>query len=120
MTGQDFTVKATTFRAWYEQLEEIVAQDPVEVAPGNSQRAVMLLHDLLSIGLRNGAIRPFVTRSTGPVGFAHLTFRYPVNEAFDWTGTMQLMREPGCYSVPAEQLMAEVAAATGIDDENDD
>jgi len=120
MTDQHFTVKSTTFRAWYEQLEEIVAQDPDEVAPDNSQRAVMLLHDLLSIGLRNGAIRPFVTRSTGPVGFAHLTFRYSLSDDVDWTGTMQLMREPGCYSVPVEKLMAEVAAATGIDDEDDE
>jgi hypothetical protein len=84
MTDQQRRVNARTFREWYELLEETVTHDEDAVAPGNSRSAVMLLHDLVGVGLRIGAVRLVVSRSTGPRGFSHLSFRYPLDQAFDW------------------------------------
>jgi len=108
------SIHAATFRAWYELLEEIVALDPDEVAEGNHRPAVMLLHDLVDIGIRNGAIRPLVTRSTGPAGFAHLTFRYPLDAEFDWSGDVALRGTPGHYVTRPDQFITELENATGI------
>lgn len=113
MTDQRRTVKAATFRLWYELLEEAVGHDPDDIAPGNRWSALILLHELTGIGLRNGAIHPVVIHSSGPGSYAHLMFRYTLNPAFDWSGEIQLgpNREA---AAPSDQLIAEVAAATGI------
>ena len=95
MTGQERTVNAAIFKEWYERLEETVAQDPEELAEGNRHPAVMLLHDLICLGVQRGAIRLVVSHSTGPHGFAHLSFRYPLNQEFDWSGDIDLTRELG-------------------------
>ena len=86
MTDQQRRVNARTFKAWYELLEETVTHDEDAIAPGNSRSAVMLLHDLVGVGLRSGAVRLVVSRSTGPRGFSHLSFRYPLDQEFDWGG----------------------------------
>lgn len=90
MTGEQRTVNAATFRSWYELLEEIVAHDTEEIAPGNRRSAVILLHDLVAVGLRQGAIRPVVIHSSGPSSYAHLMFRYTLDPAFDWTGEIDV------------------------------
>lgn len=114
MTQLPRAVPAQTFLAWYKHLEAIVADDPADVAADGSQRAVMLLHELVSIGLRNGALLPVVTHSTGPLGYAHLSFRYPLNREFDWSGELGLMLEPGPDAARLQQLIVELEAATGI------
>src|SRR5829696_4480898 len=81
MTDRRRTVKAATFRLWYELLEEAVGHDPDDVAPGNRWSAVILLHDLIGVGLRNGAIRPIVIHSSGPDSYAHLMFRYTLTRS---------------------------------------
>jgi hypothetical protein len=95
MTDQQRRVNARTFKAWYELLEETVTHDEDAIAPGNSRSAVMLLHDLVGVGLRSGAIRLVVSRSTGPRGFWHLSFRYPLDQEFDRGGeiTFPTVRE---------------------------
>ena len=120
MSDRPQTVKASTFRSWYTSLEEIVAQDPNEMAVGASRRTVMLLHDLVLLGLRQGAVRVVVAHSSGPSGFAHLTYRYPLEQEFDWTGDIELAWEPGRSVVGAQQLIADLEAATGIRAEPDE
>jgi hypothetical protein len=104
------------FKAWYERLEETVAHDADAVAAGNARSAVMLLHDLVDVGVRNGAVRLVVSRSTGPRGFSHLSFRYPLDPEFDWSGDITFPPE----GEDPEQLIAEIARDTGISAEDDE
>ena len=120
MTDQQRTVAAATFRVWYELLEETVGHDPDDVAPGNRWSAVILLHDLIGIGLRQGAIRPIVIHSSGPGSYAHLMFRYTLDPAFDWSGEIQLAADRGDAATRLDLLIAEVAAATGVPGREDD
>jgi hypothetical protein len=120
VSHQQRTVKASTFRAWYELLEATVAHDPDEVAIGDSQSAVRLLHALVDIGIRNGAILPLVTHSSGPIGFAHLSFRYLLNQEFDWSGEIALTPEPGHDTTRLQQLIWDLDAATGITPRDDE
>jgi hypothetical protein len=120
MRDQPRTVKATTFRAWYELLEEAVGHDPDAIAPGNRCSAMILLHDLVGIGLRNGAIRPIVIHSSGPGSYAHLMFRYTLEPAFDWSGEIQLETDRGDAATRPDLLIAEVEAATGVPEHEDD
>ena len=114
------TVEAATYRLWYELLEETVGHDPDEIAPGNRWSAVILLHDLIGIGVRSGAIRPIVIHSSGPGSYAHLMFRYILNPEFDWSGEIQLMLDRGDAATEPDLLIAEVAAATGVAEHEDD
>jgi len=114
------SVKAATFRLWYELLEETVGHDPDEIAPGNRRSAVILLHDLIGVGLRNGAIRPIVIHSSGPGSYAHLMFRYTLDPVFDWSGEIELVLDRGDPVTQPDLLIAEVAAATGIPEHEDD
>ena len=114
------TVEAATFRVWYELLEETVGHDPDEIAPGNRWSAVILLHDLIGIGLRNGAVRPIVIHSSGPGSYAHLMFRYSLDPEFDWSGEIQLMLDRGVPAIQTDLLVAEVEAATGVAEHEDD
>jgi hypothetical protein len=118
MTDQQRRVNARTFKAWYELLEETVTHDEDAVAPGNSRSAVMLLHDLVGVGLRSGAVRLVVSRSTGPRGFSHLSFRYSLDQGFDWRGEIAFSSE-GEYRRRAEQLIKEIENETGIGAEDD-
>lgn len=114
MSGDRDAVAAATFRAWFDLLEDLVAHDPEETAPGNRSSAVILLHDLVGVGLRAGAIRAVVIHSSGPSSFAHLMFRYTLNPEFDWNGEILLapaMEDDRRYS---ERLIAEIIAATGM------
>ena len=121
MTDRRRSVRAATFRVWYELLEETVGHDPDDVAPGNRWSAVILLHDLIGIGLRNGAVRPVVIPSSGPGSYAHLMFRYTLEPAFDWDGEIQLgLVDRGDATLPPDLLVAEVEAATGIPESEDD
>ncbi len=120
MTGQRRTVEAATFRVWYELLEETVAHDPDDVAPGNRWSAVILLHELIGIGLRNGAIRPIVIHSSGPGSYAHLMYRYTPDPEFDWSGEIQLLPTRGDATAPLDPLVVEVVAATGVAAHEDD
>ena len=120
MTDQQRTLDAATFKAWYEELEAIVADDPDDVAPGNQQSALILLHDLVGIGLRNGAVRPVVIHSSGPSSYAHLMFRYTLDPEFDWSGEIALVPDPGYIAFQAEPFVTEIAAATGITEHDDD
>ena len=117
---QHRTVEAATFRLWYELLEEAVGHDPDDVAPGNRWSAVILLHDLIGVGLRNGAIRPIVIHSSGPGSYAHLMFRYTLDPDFDWSGEIQPMLDRGDPATQLDLLIAEVAAATGVAEHEDD
>jgi hypothetical protein len=108
------SVKAATFRLWYELLEEAVSHDPDDVAPGNLWSAVILLHELIGVGLRNGAIRPIVIHSSGPGSYAHLMFRYTLDPEYDWSREIQLVPERGNATSHPDLLVAEVAAATGV------
>jgi len=119
MTDQRRSVKAATFRVWYELLEETVGHDPDDIAPGNRWSAVILLHDLIGVGLRNGAIRPIVIHSSGPGSYAHLMFRYTLDPEFDWSGDIQLVADGGDATPPPDLLVAEVEAATGIPEYED-
>jgi hypothetical protein len=120
MTERRRSVKAATFRVWYELLEESVAHDPDEIAPGNRWSAVILLHDLIGVGLRNSAIRPVVIHSSGPSSHAHLMFRYTLNPEFDWDGEIQLAPNRGEAATESTLLLAEIAAATGFAEHEDD
>ncbi|HEX2282174.1 MAG TPA: hypothetical protein VHG52_10495 [Thermomicrobiales bacterium] len=114
MTDHRRSVNAATFRVWYELLEESVAHDPDDIAPGNRWSAVILLHDLIGIGLRGGAIRPIVIHSSGPSSFAHLMFRYALEPEFDWSGEIQLEPDRGCSAPWPDLLLHEIEAATGF------
>ena len=120
MTDRQPSVKAATFRVWYELLEETVGHDPEEIAPGNRWSAVILLHELIGVGLRNDAIRPIVIHSSGPGSYAHLMFRYAQNPEFDWSGEIQLVPDRGDATTRSDLLVAEVAAATGVAEHEDD
>jgi hypothetical protein len=113
------SVKAATFRLWYELLEEAVGHDPDDVAPGNRSSAVILLHELIGVGLRQGAIRPIVIHSSGPGSYAHLMFRYTLDPAFDWSGEVELVADRGDAATWADLLISEVAAATGVPEHDD-
>jgi hypothetical protein len=119
MTERRRIVSASTFREWYECLEEIVAQDQNEVATGNARSAVSLLHDLVGVGLRNDMVRLVVSRSSGPRGFSHLSFRYPLHETFDGSRGVAFTWEPDDQTRWPEQLIAEIEAATGVTAEDD-
>ena len=114
MMDQRRTVKSATFRLWYEQLEETVGHDPDEVASRNRWSAVILLHELIGVGMQNGAIRPIVIHSSGPGSYAHLMFRYTLNPEFDWSGEIQLMLDRGDPATRPDLLIAEIEAATGL------
>jgi len=120
MTDRRRTVEAATFRLWYELLEEAVAHDPDEISPGNRWSAAILLHELIGIGLRNGAIRPIVIHSSGPSSYAHLMFRYTLDPEFDWSGEIQLVADRGDAATQSDLLIAEIEAATGIAEHGDD
>ena len=119
MSTAPSTVEAATFRAWFDLLEDIVAHDPEETAPGNRYSAVILLHDLIGAGLRAGAIRPVVIHSSGPSSFAHLMFRYTPDPEFDWTGAIALAPEVEADRPHQDRLVAEIAAATGVSHRDD-
>jgi len=114
MTDHRRSVRAATFRVWYELLEETVAHDPDDIAPGNLRSAVNLLHELIGAGVRNGAIRPVVIHSSGPSSYAHLMFRYTLDPEFDWGGEIQLVPERGKAATWPDLLVTEIEAATGI------
>src|SRR5688500_9029195 len=118
MTDQHRRITAWTFRAWYERLEETVAHDADAVAPGNARSAVMLLHDLVDVGLHNGAVRLVVSRNTGPRGLSHLSFRYPLDQGFDWSGTITFPPEGEDHG-RTEQLITEIENDTGIGAKDD-
>jgi len=120
VTDQRHNVQAVTFRAWYELLEETVAHDPDEIAPGNQWSAMILLHELTGVGMRNGAIRPIVIHSSGPGSYAHLMFRYVLEPEFDWSGEIQLVLDRGETATWADRFVAEIEAATGIAEHEDD
>jgi hypothetical protein len=120
MTDHRRSVSAATFRVWYELLEETVAHDPDDIAPGNRWSAVILLHDLIGIGLRGGAIRPIVIHSSGPSSYAHLMFRYALEPEFDWSGEIQLMSDRGETATWSGLLVSEIEAATGFAENEDD
>ena len=121
MMDQRRSVKAATFRLWYELLEEAVGHDPDNIAPGNRWSAVILLHDLIGVGLRSGAIRPIVIHSSGPGSYAHLMFRYTLDPEFDWSGEIQLVPDRGEAATWPDRFVAEIEAATGIaEHENDE
>jgi hypothetical protein len=120
MMDQRRTIKAATFRFWYELLEETVGHDPDEIAPGNRWSAVILLHDLIGVGLRSGAIRPIVIHSSGPGSYAHLMFRFTLDPEFDWSGEIPLMPDHEDPAFQADLLIAEIAAATGFAEHEDD
>ena len=120
MTDPQRTVNAGTFKVWYEELEAIVAQDPDDVAPGNRQSAVILLHDLVGVGLRSGAVRPVVIHSSGPSSYAHLMFRYSLDPEFDWSGEIEFVSDSGYVALQAEAFIAEITAATGLPEHVDD
>ena len=119
MTGQQRAVSAAIFKVWYEELEAIVAQDPDDVAPGNRQSAVTLLHDLTGIGLRSGAVLPVVIHSSGPSSHAHLMFRYTLDPEFDWNGQIELVPDAGYVALEADPFITEIATATGIPEHDD-
>jgi len=105
---------------WYELLEEMVGHDPDDIAPGNRWSAVILLHELIGVGLRNGAVRPIVIHSSGPGSYAHLMFRYTLDPEFDWGGEIQLATFLRSGASWPDLLIAEVAAATGIAEHGND
>jgi hypothetical protein len=116
VTDQRHSVQAVIFRAWYELLEETVAHDPDEIAPGNQWSAVVLLHKLIGVGMRNGAVHPIVIHSSGPSSYAHLMFRYDLEPEFDWSGEIQLVPDHGheLAATRPDLFVAEIEAATGM------
>lgn len=120
MTDHRRSVNAATFRVWYELLEEAVSHDPDDIAPGNRWSAVILLHELIGVGVRSGAIRPIVIHSSGPSSYAHLMFRYVLEPEFDWSGGIQLMPDRGETATWSDLLVSEIEAATGIAENEDD
>lgn len=81
---------------------------------------MVLLHELIGVGLRNGAIRPIVIHSSGPGSYAHLMFRYTFYPDFDWSGEIQFILDRGDPATHPDLLIAEIAAATGIAEHEDD
>jgi hypothetical protein len=120
MTDHRRSVNAATFRVWYDLLEDTVGHDPDDIAPGNRWSAVILLHDLIGIGLRSGAIRPIVIHSSGPSSYAHLMFRYALEPEFDWSGEIQLVPDREEVAPWPDLLVSEIEAATGIAEHEDD
>ena len=120
MTDHRRSVNAAIFRVWYELLEETVAHDPDEIAPGNQLRAVILLQELIGVGVHNGAIRPIVIHSSGPSSYAHLMFRYALEPEFDWSGEIQLMPDRWETATWSDLLVSEIEAATGFAENEDD
>jgi hypothetical protein len=120
VTDQRRSVKAAIFRLWYELLEETVTHDPDDITPGNQSSAVILLQDLIGIGVRSGAVRPIVIHSSGPSSYAHLMFRYALEPGFDWSGEIQLVPDHGEAATWPDLLVAEIEAATGIAEVEDD
>lgn len=84
------TIPATTFRAWLDRLEEIITLDRERLPDETLRQALILLHDLQGAGLRAGTIECVVTHGSGPIGFSYLTYRYPYDETFDWSGEIVL------------------------------
>jgi hypothetical protein len=119
MTDHRRTIYAATFRLWYELLEETVAHDPNDIAPGNRWSAVILLHELIGVGLRNGAVRPVVIHSSGPSSYAHLMFRYTLDPEFDWNGAVQLVPDHGDAMTDSDLFIAEIETATGVPEHED-
>ena len=113
MTDQRPGVKAATFRLWYELLEETVAHDPDDIAPGNQWSAVILLQELIGVGVRSGAIRPIVIHSSGPSSYAHLMFRYALEPEFDWSGEIQLVPDRGDAATHPDLLVAGLSGRIG-------
>jgi len=120
VTDQRRRVPVATFRAWYELLEETVAHDPDEIAPGNQWSAVILLHELIGVGVRGGAILPIVIHSSGPSSYAHLMFRYVLEPEFDWSGEIQLAPERAQAATWLDRFVTEIEAATSIAEHEDD
>jgi len=120
VTGQRPSTQAATFRAWYELLEETVAHDPDEIAPGNQWSAAVLLHDLIGVGMCNGAIRPIIIHSSGPSSYAHLMFRYVLEPEFDWSSEIQLVPHRGEAATWPDRFVAEIEASTGMAEHEDD
>src|SRR5215207_1315826 len=120
MTDRRRNIKAASFRLWFELLEETVAHEPDDIAPGNRWSAVILLHELIGVGMRNGAVRPIVIHSSGPVSHAHLMFRYSLDPEFDWSGEMQVVADSVDAAIQSDLLIAEIEAATGIAEHEDD
>src|SRR5215216_6452015 len=114
MTDRRRIIEAASFRLWFELLEETVAHEPDDIAPGNRWSAVILLHELIGVGLRNGAVRPVVIHSSGPSSYAHLMFRYSLDPEFDWSGEIQLAPDREDAATRSDPLIAEIEAATGI------
>ena len=80
---------------------------------------MILLHDLVGVGLRSGAIRPVVIHSSGPSSHAHLMFRYTLDPEFNWSGEIELVPDSGYVALQAEPFIAEIAAATGLPEHDD-
>jgi len=81
---------------------------------------MILLHELTGVGMRNGAIRPIVVHSSGPSSYAHLMFRYVLEPEFDWSGEIQLVLDRGETATRPDQFVAEIEAATGMAEHEDD
>jgi hypothetical protein len=79
----------------------------------------MLRHGLVGMGLRQGAVQVVVGHSTGPSGFAYLSFRNPLAQEFARGGEIELAWPSGHALGRPEQLLAAVQAATGIPAEPD-
>src|SRR5215216_3484678 len=113
MTDRRRSVKAATFRLWYELLEDTVAHDPEDIAPGNQWSAMILLHELIGVGMRNGAVRPIVIHSSGPVSHAHLMFRYSLDPEFNWTGEIQLGPDRGDAAIQSDPRLVAKSGRSG-------
>ena len=85
-----------------------------------SDNAIILLHELIGIGLRNGAIRAVVIHSSGPSSYAHHMFRYILDPEFDWSGEISLTPDPGDDIARPDRLVTELETATGIPKREDE
>jgi hypothetical protein len=115
MSDRENRVEAATFRSWLQRIEELVALDAEDLTEEDQTRAMLLLHDLIGVGLHNGALRAVVTHSSGPLGLAHLAYRYPINEAFDWSGEIEVIRAP-LHSAQIAALISDLERAAGLAD----
>ncbi|MCC7023895.1 MAG: hypothetical protein IT338_13820 [Thermomicrobiales bacterium] len=115
MTDREDRVEAAAFRSWLQRIEEIVALDAEDLTEEDQARAMLLLHDLIGVGLHNRAIRAVVTHSSGPLGLAHLAYRYPINEAFDWSGEIEVTCAPW-HTVQVAALISDLERAAGLAD----
>jgi hypothetical protein len=68
---------------------------------------VILLHELIGIGLYNGAIHPIV-------------IHYTLDSEFDWSGEIQLVPDRRDAATHPDLLVAEIEAVTGIAEHEDD